>query len=196
MTVSYDILVQGNSLKLADGFLGISTITLLHTANGPMLVDVGGYNTRLALLDGLKAHGLTPSDIKLIVLSHLHFDHAHNIDLFPNAKFVLSRDEWDYAESPHKGDLFMPWGIRDYLAARPNELIGSGGSVAPGVDLFPAPGHTPGLIAAEFDHTDRGRVVVACDAIKYAREALEARCDMEFDPQKRGTATIRHILDR
>ena len=195
MAARHDILLQGNSVKLKTGFLGLSTVTLIETRNGPILVDVGGYNTKPGLLAALKARGLSPRDIGVVVLSHLHFDHAHAIDLFPHAKVIVSRDEWAYAARPHADDLFMPWGIREQLEKHDLMLVSGEGDLAPGVVVFPAPGHTPGSIAIMIDSDEHGRVVIACDAIKTAREAIEQRCDMEFDPLRRGNATIRHILD-
>nr|MDJ0624520.1 MBL fold metallo-hydrolase [Desulfocapsaceae bacterium] len=115
MKLEYDIIVQGNNLKLANGFLGISNVTLIKCSGGPILVDTGGYTTRLALLDGLKKHGLTPADIPVVFLTHLHFDHAHNIDFFPHAKIIMSKRELAYVANPHPSDLFIPWGLHDFL---------------------------------------------------------------------------------
>ena len=42
MKPTCEILVEGNSLRLKDDFLGMSTITLIHTADGPILFDTGG----------------------------------------------------------------------------------------------------------------------------------------------------------
>lgn len=39
--------------------------------------------------------GLAPEDIETVVLTHLHFDHAGNLDQFPNAKFLVQRSEYD-----------------------------------------------------------------------------------------------------
>jgi N-acyl homoserine lactone hydrolase len=39
--------------------------------------------------------GLTPEDVTLVVLTHLHFDHAGNFDVFPNAEVVVQRREYE-----------------------------------------------------------------------------------------------------
>lgn len=196
MTPSYETLVQGNSLKLRDGFLGISTIALIHTATGPILFDTGGYVTRLTVLKALADRGLRPADIPLVFLSHLHFDHAHNVDLFPHARFLVSKAEWAYVDHPHRDDLMLPWGIKAQLELGSVELIEGEGQLAPGVTFSPAPGHTPGCYAVDLQTRDKGRVVVAGDAIKYAKEAVMRRCDMGFDTPEVANATISAILDR
>jgi glyoxylase-like metal-dependent hydrolase (beta-lactamase superfamily II) len=196
MTPSYDVLVQGNSVRLRDGFLGISTIALIHTAAGPILFDTGGYVTRITLLKALQSRGLAPADLQLVFLSHLHFDHAHNVDLFPHAKFLVSRAEWDYVDAPHPDDLMLPWGIKHQLERGRFELIEGEGRLAPGVSFSPAPGHTPGCYAIDLQTSDKGLVVIAGDAIKYAKEAVLRQCDMTFDTPETGNATITAILDR
>lgn len=192
--IAYEIVVQGNNLRLREDFLGMSNVTLLHPPSGPMLVDTGGYIARLGLLKALKARGLAPADIRTVFLTHLHFDHSHNIDLFPQARFIVSRREWDYAANPHPDDILMPWGLHDRLRASDLTLIEGEGELEPGLHHFPAPGHTPGCHALALTAPDGARVVIAGDAIKYAKEAILARCDMGFDTVEAGTASIRRIL--
>ncbi|MHA6642791.1 MBL fold metallo-hydrolase [Mesorhizobium sp. A623] len=194
MNLTYEVIVPGNNLRLADDFLGISSITLIHAKSGPLLFDTGGYISRLGLIKRLGERGLAPSDIKTVFLSHLHFDHAHNIDLFPKARFILSRREWEYAQNPHPDDLLMPWGVLDHLTKGNVELIEGEGELEDGLFHFSAPGHTPGCHALEFDTDDKGHVVIAGDAIKYIKEVILGRCDMAFDTIETGTASIRRIL--
>ena len=72
-------------------------------------------NTNHVLLENLNKLGLTDADIDIVVLSHLHFDHAGGIVtqfnehkplrlLFPNAQFIVSRDNWLRAKNPHPRD--------------------------------------------------------------------------------------------
>jgi glyoxylase-like metal-dependent hydrolase (beta-lactamase superfamily II) len=196
MTVEYDIVVRGNNLRLKDDFLGIANVTLIRSAGGPLLFDTGGYVSRLGLVKALKDRGLEPEDIRLVFLSHLHFDHSHNIDLFRRAKVLVSRAEWDYAGASHPKDLFMPWGIHEQLAKHDLELIDGEGMLDNGLSFYPVPGHTPGCYALELMSDKYGRVVVAGDAIKYAKEAVARCCDTAFDTIEHGTESICKILDR
>ncbi|HTJ95380.1 MAG TPA: MBL fold metallo-hydrolase [Pararobbsia sp.] len=196
MKPSYEILVQGNALRLKHDFLGIANVTLIRSSDGLMLFDTGGYVSRLGLLKALRDRGLAPSDIGTVFLSHLHFDHAHNVDLFAHARFLVSEREWEYAAHPHPNDLLMPWGIREQLSKCRVEFLSGEGQLDNGVTYFPAPGHTPGCCGLELETADRGRVVIAGDAIKYAKEAILKRCDMAFDEIDVGTRTIKRILER
>jgi glyoxylase-like metal-dependent hydrolase (beta-lactamase superfamily II) len=73
----YELVVRGNSLRLKDDFIGMANVTLIRAKSGLILFDTGGYPSRLGLLKSLRAVGVEPSDIPLVFLSHLHFDHAH-----------------------------------------------------------------------------------------------------------------------
>lgn len=197
MTPEHDVVVQGNSLRLRNDFLGIASITLIRCDGGPILVDTGGYISRLGLIKALKDRDLEPGDIRQVFLTHLHFDHSHNIDLFRGAKVLVSRTEWDYARHPHEKDILMPWGIHAELEDNHDlELVEGEGSLGGGIDFFHAPGHTPGSYALEFQSAQQGHVIVAGDALKYSKEAILRRCDMAFDTMEAGTATIQRMLDR
>ncbi len=192
--MDYKVLVQGNNLALKNGFLGLSSIVLIRTPNGPVLFDTGHHTTRPALLAGLQAEGLSPADVPTVILSHLHFDHANNIDLFPQASIYLSAREFAYAADPHPEDMFVPAMIREQVSRMNLTLLEEEGEVVPGLRWIPAPGHTPGLISLVLEHEEAGRVVLASDAIKYAKEAVTGRCDLAFDTPETGTRTIQRIL--
>ena len=75
-----------------------------------ILVDTG-FNARQATERGrnllrcpitaLAILGIDPAQIEDVVLTHLHYDHAGNIDLLPNARFHIQDDEVDYACGRH-----------------------------------------------------------------------------------------------
>ena len=195
MPLRYDILVQGNSLALADGFLGLSSVVLIYTSEGPVLFDTGHHTTKRRLLNGLAAHGLSPADIAAVVLSHLHFDHANNLEMFPHARVYVSRAECAYAQAPHPDDLYVPGHLLAQLDAMDTRTLEQEGEIMPGISWLAAPGHTPGLIALLLEGTPHGRVVLASDAIKTAKEALERRCDLAFDTAERGSTSIARLLD-
>lgn len=195
MTVDYDIIVKGNNLALREGFLRLANATLVFTRDGPLLFDTGHYCNRPSLLNGLNRHGVSPGDVRAVFLSHLHFDHCNNIDLFPDARVYVSQREWEYARHPHADDMFVPWLIHEQLQKHTVEFLEGERRICEGVSAIPAPGHTPGSFALTLDTGDKGRVVLAGDAIKYAKEALTSRCDMGFDAPETGTATIKRIID-
>lgn len=58
------------------GMPQVTAVYLIDGPEGPVLVETGPGSTLPAILDGLAAHGLTPADIRAILLTHIHFDHA------------------------------------------------------------------------------------------------------------------------
>jgi glyoxylase-like metal-dependent hydrolase (beta-lactamase superfamily II) len=192
---TYEIIVKGNNLRLAEGFLGMTNLTLIKGHDGYILVDVGHTVNRLALERALERRGLAPRDIRRVFLSHLHNDHVMNIDLFPySTEVFVSRTEFEYAANPHPKDPWIPWMVREQVSKYRLNFLEGAGELQAGVRYVPAPGHTPGCYALILDTPDKGRVVVAQDAIKFPKEALNARVDHAFDTQERAAETIRTLL--
>lgn len=116
------------------------------------------------LLESLGEAGFSDADIDVVVLSHLHFDHAGGLLkawqagqppalLFPNAKFVVSQRCWDRAVLPHARDRasFIPE-LQPLLAASGRLELVSGAhceSLGTSVRFHYSEGHTPGLLLAE-----------------------------------------------
>jgi glyoxylase-like metal-dependent hydrolase (beta-lactamase superfamily II) len=131
------------------------------------------------LLENLAALGLTQGDIDIIVLSHLHFDHVGGLLsaftdgkepalLFPNAKFVVGKEAWERALSPHFRDKasFIPSLNRQLLESGRLHIIEDDTSeiLGDGYRFHWSNGHTPGLMLTEVALAD-GPVVFAGDLI-------------------------------
>jgi glyoxylase-like metal-dependent hydrolase (beta-lactamase superfamily II) len=131
------------------------------------------------LLAALAADGIQPHDVDVVVLSHLHFDHAGGLLaayapgapqrlVFPRATFVVGAEAWQRAVAPHPRDRasFIP-GLTDLLASSGRlELAASERSAAlgEGYRFRRSSGHTPGLLLTELD-LPGGPVVFASDLI-------------------------------
>ncbi|MCU0231404.1 MAG: MBL fold metallo-hydrolase [Acidobacteria bacterium] len=134
---------------------------------------------RHVLLDNLGRHGLTDHDIDVVVLSHLHFDHAGGLLapwepgrplrlLFPRARIVVGRGAWERALEPHPRDRasFIP-GLTALLQGSGRlELVEGDHSETLGTDyrFRRSDGHTPGLLVSEIA-TEDGPVVYPGDLI-------------------------------
>jgi glyoxylase-like metal-dependent hydrolase (beta-lactamase superfamily II) len=123
--------------------------------------------------NALRLAGVDPSDVEFVVLTHLHWDHAGNCDLFPDASILVQEAELRYAISPgrfFRKSFLAPrsgWGIPPYLV--PNlETVPGEREIRPGLRVVPAPGHTPGSQAVVVD-TLHGSFCIAGDAISTYR---------------------------
>ena len=120
-----------------------------------------------ALKAGLAEQGVQPEEIDMIIVTHLHFDHAWNLDLFPGACVVVQRDEVFHAIDPAPTQRI--YYLRETTAAllsrkRPAQLRLVDGDVdlLPGIELMKVPGHTPGM-QVPIVTTERGKVALVSD---------------------------------
>jgi glyoxylase-like metal-dependent hydrolase (beta-lactamase superfamily II) len=169
---------------LADGLAGKRV--LFETGIGaffePRLRQrFGVVEERHVLLESLAEAGFTHEDIDVVVLSHLHFDHAGGLLtgwqegmqaslLFPNATYLVSAACWERAKDPHPRDRasVLPE-LQPLLEASGRlEIVDGEYSRALGhaVRFHYSEGHTPGLMLAEIvgEH-GRGGVVFCADLI-------------------------------
>lgn len=58
------------------GMPQVTAVYLLIGPNGPTLIETGPGSTLPAVLDGLAAHGVRPADVRAVLLTHIHLDHA------------------------------------------------------------------------------------------------------------------------
>lgn len=130
-----------------------------------ILVDTGAcevensekYHHKMTLTEDmrwenlLKPFNITPKDIKIVVNTHLHWDHCYNNDLFENAKIYIQKKEVEFALHPVPSHyiyyeamqigLTPPW----LSSAGRFEIVEGDFEIVKGIKLLSLPGHTPGF---------------------------------------------------
>ena len=135
-----------------------SQLVLIDTGYGPDLSVRQKRNFQAEegepLLLSLADRGLTPEDIDVVVLSHLHFDHAGGAThrnksneftcTFPEAEYVVQRGEWETAlsESAELKGVYSPNRLRPLEQRGRLRLLEGDEEIVPGVTARVTGGHT------------------------------------------------------
>ncbi len=168
---SVEALLHGESVATNYGSVGFCS-TLLVRGERNIVVDTGHVGRRRALLAALYERGLGPSDVHVAVMTHAHWDHAQNYDVFPNAEVLIHEWERKYARNPHPNDWATPRWTTAMLDTIPNlREVEDGHEVERGVRVLHTPGHSAGTMALVVD-TDDGPVAVTGDGVASARVAV------------------------
>ena len=133
------------------------------------------------LLNRLEQLHIRPEEIRTVVMSHLHVDHAGNLSAFSNAQIYVNDEEFtttlrQYALRQDM-DVHVPSDVEHFLAAglhfRPVLKEEAFLEIAPGVRILNlGPGHSFGMLALEVRLPNSGNFLLAADAI-YLRENIE-----------------------
>jgi glyoxylase-like metal-dependent hydrolase (beta-lactamase superfamily II) len=152
----------------------------LKGAAGTIVVDTGYDETSAVrrdrkivrpIAEGLQAIGIAPDQVTHVIITHLHWDHAGNHDLFPRARYHLQDCEMGYATGRCMchAELRLPFDADDVTAmvrkvfAGRVEFHDGDETCLPGVTLHKLGGHSRGLQCVRVN-TRRGPVVLASDA--------------------------------
>lgn len=132
--------------------------------------------------EGLRLLGCDASTVKDVVVTHLHYDHIGNFELFPAAQFHLQDQEMRYATGRHMGQPVFRGAyevedvvgmVRSVYAGRVRFHDGDG-DIAPGVSVHLIGGHTMGLQVVRVA-TRRGWLVLASDASHFYANMEQVR---------------------
>ena len=130
--------------------------TLLIRGDRDYLVDPGLIMQGAPVIGALGELGVEPHEIKDVILTHLHFDHAEGLAGWPMRRTYVHRLE---TEAPYAQIIS---GVLEM--ANLEVLEGEEGEIEPGLRWIRTPGHSDGLISLLVD-TDDGLVVIASDCV-------------------------------
>jgi len=119
----------------------------------------------------LRQLDIDPAQVDNLILTHLHWDHAGNLGLFPKATVHLQEAELRFCTGPKMAHhtVNKTYEVDDVMSALPPLFEGrmrlhtGTVEVMPGVTLHPVGGHTPGSQVVRVN-TERGWIVLASDA--------------------------------
>lgn len=108
--------------------------------------------------------GVKPEEIDIVVLTHLHLDHIGNTRLFPNARFIVQRDEFAWFMAPPMASVFYYKELRHYIVDVLDQVdcIEGDMQLEKGIDLVRVGGHTPGSMVVLIE-THQGKVGLVGD---------------------------------
>ncbi len=162
---------------------------IVDTGFTPEMAQARGRRLIRPVPAGLAALGVDPASVRDVVLTHLHYDHAGNLALFPNARFHLQEREMAFATGANMcfSCLRAAFEVEDVVAmvralyADRVRFHDGESEIAPGVSLHRVGGHTAGLQMVRVE-TARGPVVLASDASHfYANMERENPFPILFD---------------
>ncbi len=189
-----DVLLHGLPLRTDVGIVGFCSIVLIE-GQQRTLVDVGHVGRRTFLLDALQKRGLTPADIDQTVMSHAHWDHSQNFDLFQHAPLLLHGWERRYARKPHRNDWATPSWTGAMIEYNSDiQEVDEGYAIEPGVRVMHTPGHSPGSISISVE-TDDGLCIITGDVLHYSNVALTRKNPLVFWNEEAATRSIDRIVE-
>lgn len=158
------------------------------TSEGVVMYDTGWFEDIIPLLEQmglepkvassnnalnqLKKIGISPADVKKIIVSHLHVDHVGGLKYFPEAEVYVQKDEYAYACNP---DAFLALAYQKAAFSDPNikwKFLQGDTSVMPGLTLIMASGHTPGLQGLIAELPESGFYILGSDSA-YLQENID-----------------------
>ena len=175
-----------------DGPMPLDYFVWLVRGEGRELLVDTGFNAAAAarrqrrlvrpVEQALSLMGVEAGNVRDVVITHLHYDHVGNFDLFPRATFHLQDLEMQFATGRcmchepmrHAFDVEDVVGmVRNVYAGRVRFYSGDA-QLAPGISIHLIGGHTMGLQVVRVA-TRRGHVVLASDASHFYANMDEGR---------------------
>jgi glyoxylase-like metal-dependent hydrolase (beta-lactamase superfamily II) len=155
--------------------------------------------------EGLRAINIAPESVRDVIVTHLHYDHCGNHDLFPSARYHLQDVEMAYSTGRCMchAEMRVPFEVEDVVAMVRKVFAGrvvfhdGASQIAPGITVHHIGGHSKGLQCVRVK-TKRGHVVLASDTSHLYAHFLEGRVfpvTYSVADTLEGYATLRRLAD-
>jgi len=108
--------------------------------------------------EGLAKLGLKPEDIEIIIITHMHKDHMELAHKFTNAKFIVQKEELDFAMNPHPIEA-CSYFEKSFYKGLNIETVEGDQKIMDGIEVIFTPGHSPGSQSVAID-TAKGKAII------------------------------------
>jgi N-acyl homoserine lactone hydrolase len=125
------------------------------------------------LVHRLDSIGLEPGNVDIVVLSHLHYDHAGGAHIFNKSELVVQQDEYSYARYPAQFFASFYYRKNFDLPDYRWRLLDGDAELVPGVTVLRSDGHTPGHQSLLVHLPETGPVILAGDCCYWQRNIDE-----------------------
>src|SRR6266536_3250802 len=161
---------------------------LVRTGDSAVLFDLGlpsravpgllrsdplaAFSAAYLLGHRLDSIGIEPGDVDVVVLSHLHYDHAGGAFLFRGSELAVQQDEYAYANYPAGFFAGFYYKKNFDLPDHRWRLLDGDAEIVPGVTVLRSDGHTPGHQSLLVELPETGPVILAGDCC-YWQESID-----------------------
>ena len=177
---------------------------IVRTPEHLVLIDTGVGNDKKregnpvwsmrtgSFLDDLAAAGVTPEQVDIVVITHMHVDHVgwntrlvdgRWVPTFPNARYVFAGEEWSFwkHENDRGGDEYgcIDDSVLPVVAAGQAQLVNDTDAVDRWLHLEPSVGHTPGHVCVRL-RTSAGDAVFSGDLMHRVVQVAEPEWSSRF----------------
>lgn len=133
--------------------------------------------------------GVSANDVDTVVITHLHWDHMGGFESFPNARFMVSRDEWAWTTSRLRNggrmldETYDRASLESFVDLYPSrvELVAATYAIDAGCRLDVVGGHTPGHLVVQVALAEENVVLLGDLAYLYANLELDSAPMICFD---------------
>jgi glyoxylase-like metal-dependent hydrolase (beta-lactamase superfamily II) len=170
--------------------------------------DRGGrrpfHMLRTGFLEDLRAAGVAPEAVDVVICTHLHVDHVgwntrladgRWVPTFPRARYLFARREWKHWTSEEEDGTkrILADSVAPVLDAGLADLVEMDHRVSDGIWLEPTPGHTPGHVSVRL-HADGADAVITGDLMHHPVQVAEPAWQSAFDTDPAQARETRRVF--